>query len=612
VPTPPEQPPARSTGPPALPTLAEATAALTAPGGGFEMETLTIRGIPTRTWAKAPATLRSVLELSALHGDQTFLVYEDERITFAEHFRAAAGLARTLIDRFGVRPGDRVAIAMRNLPEWVTAFWAAIAAGAVVVPLNAWWTGAELAYGLSDSGTTVVFVDEERRERIRPYLSEAPDLVTMVVCCEEHDPAGGRKAAAGSVEDRAGAAPVPVIPFTDLVADLPDPGVLPEVAIDPDDDATIFYTSGTTGKPKGAVGTHRNSASNLMNLFFVSVVGAMRRPKEATEADTGAGAQNANLLSVPLFHATGCHAVLVTNTAAGGKLVMMHHFDPERALELIERERVTIFGGVPAMVMQVIDSPDFATTDTSSVKSISYGGAPCPPDLVRRIKEHFPGGAPGNGYGLTETSAMTTMNTGDDYVRKPDSVGPPAPVCDVAVVPEEYDGMEPPADQAVDPARTGELWIKGPNVVRGYWNRPEETALTFTRGWLHTGDVARIDEEGFVHIVDRAKDMIIRGGENVYCVEVEAALYEHPAVADCAVIGVPHPVLGEEVGAVVVLRPGEEVGGDELARFVAERLAAFNVPSRFWFRADPLPRNPAGKVLKRELRAELLGDAATA
>ena len=279
MPTPPEQPPARSTGPPALPTLAEATAALTAPGGGFEMETLTIRGIPTRTWTKAPATLRSVLELSALHGDQTFLVYEDERITFAEHFRTAAGLAHTLIDRFGVRPGDRVAIAMRNLPEWVTAFWAAIAAGAVVVPLNAWWTGAELAYGLSDSGTTVAFVDEERRERIRPYLSEAPDLATMVVCCEEHDPAGGRKAAAGSVEDRAGAAPVPVIPFTDLVADLPDPGVLPEVAIDPDDDATIFYTSGTTGKPKGAVGTHRNSSSNLMNLFFVSVVGTMRRPK---------------------------------------------------------------------------------------------------------------------------------------------------------------------------------------------------------------------------------------------------------------------------------------------------------------------------------------------
>ena len=592
---------------PAAPTLAEATAALTAPGETFEMETLTIRGVPTRTWKSAPATLRTVLELSALHGDQVFLVYEDERVTFAEHFSTVAGLAHTLIDRFGVGKGDRVAIAMRNLPEWVMAFWASVAVGAVVVPLNAWWTGPELAYGLSDSGTSVVFVDEERRERIVPHLAEAPGLRAMIACCEEPDPAGGRRRAGASTAQRPDGTSVPVIPFGELTGASNGTGALPDMAIDPDDDATIFYTSGTTGRPKGAVGTHRNSVSNLMNLFFVSTVGARRRT--GVVADVSSGAQNANLLSVPLFHATGCHAVLVSNTAAGGKLVMMHHFDPERALELIEREHITIFGGVPAMVMQVIDSPSFASRDTSSIRSISYGGAPCPPDLVRRIKEHFPGGAPGNGYGLTETSAMTTMNSGDDYVRKPDSVGPPAPVCDVAVMPEEYPGEEPPAGQPVDPGRTGELWIKGPNVVRGYWNRPEETALTFTRGWLHTGDVARIDEEGFVHIVDRAKDMIIRGGENVYCVEVEAALYEHRAVADCAVIGVPHPVLSEEVGAVVVLRPGEDVGADELSRFVGERLAAFNVPSRFWFRAEPLPRNPAGKVLKRQLRTELLGDA---
>ena len=342
-----------------------------------------------------------------------------------------------------------------------------------------------------------------------------------------------------------------------------------------------------------------------MSLLYVSTLGSMRRTKDQAAATPGG--QNANLLSVPLFHATGCHALLVTNTAVGGKLVMMHHFDPERALELIERERITVFGGVPAMVMQVIDSPDFAKRDTSSVQSISYGGAPCPPDLVRRIMQHFPTGAPGNGYGLTETSAMTTMNTGGDYVRKPDSVGPPAPVCDVAVVPEDWVGAEPPAGQAPDPDRTGELWIKGPNVVRGYWNQPEATAASFSRGWLHSGDVARIDEEGFVHIVDRAKDMIIRGGENVYCVEVEGALHEHPSVADCAVIGVPHPVLSEAVGAVIVLRPGMDVAADELSRHVRERLAAFNVPSRYWFRSEALPRNPAGKVLKRELRTELLG-----
>ncbi|HEX7443058.1 MAG TPA: class I adenylate-forming enzyme family protein, partial [Acidimicrobiales bacterium] len=497
---------------------------------------------------------------------------------------------------------------MRNLPDWVVAFWATITVGAVAVPLNAWWTGDELAYGLSDSGSKVAFVDEERQLRISHHLADVPGLEAMIVSCEEHDPdTGGRRPAVGCTLERAGAEPLHVISFGDVVGTPADDIALPDVPVEPDDDATIFYTSGTTGRPKGAVGTHRNSCSNLMNLFFVATMGSQRRTRAQKEASPGA--QNANLLSVPLFHATGCHALLVTNTAAGGKLVMMHHFDPERALELIERERITVFGGVPAMVMQVIDSPDFAKRDTSSVQSISYGGAPCPPDLVRRIKEHFPSGAPGNGYGLTETSAMTTMNTGDDYVRKPDSVGPPSPVCDVAVVPEEWEGTDPPEDQVPDPARTGELWIKGPNVVRGYWNRPDATASSFTNGWLHTGDVARIDEEGFVHIVDRAKDMIIRGGENVYCVEIEGALHEHPAVADCAVIGVPHPVLSEEVGAVIVLRPGMEVAADELSRHVRERLAAFNVPTRYWFRAEALPRNPAGKILKRELRTELLGDA---
>jgi long-chain acyl-CoA synthetase len=278
----------------------------------------------------------------------------------------------------------------------------------------------------------------------------------------------------------------------------------------------------------------------------------------------------------------------------GGKLVIMHKWDAGRALELIERERVTTFGGVPSMVMQVLDHPDFARRDLSSVKSVGYGGAPAPPDLVRRIKEHFPGGSPSNGYGLTETSSVTTMNAGDDYVRKPDSVGPPVPVCDVKVVDED--------GRALALGEVGELWIKGPNVVRGYWNKPEATAATFTDGWLHSGDVARIDEEGFVFIVDRAKDMVIRGGENVYCVEVEAVLYEHPAVSDAAVIGIPHDVLGEEVGAVVQLRPGHQATEEELRAFVGARLAAFKVPVRVWFRTDPLPRNPAGKILKKDLR----------
>jgi long-chain acyl-CoA synthetase len=347
--------------------------------------------------------------------------------------------------------------------------------------------------------------------------------------------------------------------------------------------------------------------TNLMSLFFLNTRGSMRfgtslleEGGEATER-----VQPAMLLSVPLFHATGCHSIMVTNTAAGGKLVMMHHFDPERALELIERERIGTFGGVPAMVMQVLDSPNFSKYDTSSVRGVSYGGAPAPPDLVRRIRAAWPVGQPSNGYGLTETSSVTSMNAGGDYIAKPDSVGPAVPVCDVAIVPEDFAGEEPDATIPRGRDVRGELWIKGPNVVRGYWHRPEETAKTFSQGWLHTGDVAQLDDEGFIYIVDRAKDMIIRGGENVYSVQVEAALFEHPAVADVAVIGVPHPTLGEEVGAVVVLRPGAKVTAEELGQHVKARLAGFMVPTHIWFRSEPLPRNPQGKVLKRELREEV-------
>jgi long-chain acyl-CoA synthetase len=561
-------------------SIAEATAALTAPGQLFEMDEAEIRGIPTRVWKHAPATLRDILEQSRKHGDAAFLVYEDERTSFEEHYRQAAALATQLGERFGVAKGDRVAIAMRNFPEWAIAFWAAAAAGAVVVPLNAWWTGPELAYALNDSGSKVLFADQERVARLGEHWSELPELRSTIVA-----------RTAATLDSRH-------VRFNDILGDAVEDkkADLPDVSLDPEDDATIFYTSGTTGQPKGAVGTHRNICTNQLSLAFVNARNRLRSKGEAQAAPEDR-AQNAYLLSVPFFHATGCHSVLVANTLYGGKLVIMHKWDAGRALELIERERVTTFGGVPAMVMQVLDHPDFDTRDLSSVRSVGYGGAPAPPELVRRIKEHFPGGSPSNGYGLTETSSVTTMNAGDDYVRKPDSVGPPVPVCDVKIV--DDDGR-PATD-------VGELWIKGPNVVTGYWNKPEATAASFTDGWLHSGDVARIDDEGFVYIVDRAKDMVIRGGENVYCVEVEAVLYEHPAVADAAVIGIPHDVLGEEVGAIVQTRPGHDLTEDDLRAFVAQRLAAFKVPVRVWFRTEPLPRNPAGKILKRDLREELVG-----
>jgi long-chain acyl-CoA synthetase len=589
--------------PPVAITVAEANATLTAPGQTFEMEERDIRGVATRTWKNAPPSLRAVLDLSLGHGDATFLVYEDERTSFAEHYRIAATLARRLQSEFGVVKGDRVAIAMRNLPEWVMAFWAITATGAIVVPLNAWWSGEELRYGLEDSGSKVAFVDTQRADTIRPFLGGLTTLKALIVADEHRAHNDGRPVEVRRPAD--GSAPVAEWPFVLALGQVDGNASPPDIALDPEDDATIFYTSGTTGRPKGAVGTHRNICTNLMSLFFINTRARLRfgRPP----SDGPERAQSAILLSVPLFHATGCHSVMVGNIGAGGKVVMMHHFDPERALELIAREQVSTFGGVPAMVMQVLDSPDFSTYDTSSIRSVSYGGAPAPPDLVRRIRAAWPIGQPSNGYGLTETSSATSMNSGPDYVAKPDSVGPPVPVSDVAIVPEDYAGDEPDGSIPLGSPDRGELWIKGPHVVRGYWNRPEETARTFTRGWLHTGDIARLDSENFIYIVDRAKDMIIRGGENVYSVQVEAALFEHPAVADCAVIGVPEPTLGEEVGAAIVLRPGFKVGAEELSTHVRNRLAGFMVPTHIWFREQPLPRNPAGKVLKRQLRDELLG-----
>ena len=575
-------------------SLAEATAQLTAPGQIFEIAEADVRGVPTRVWRHAPPTLRTVLDLSLQHAQRDFLVYEDRRLTFDQHYRAVATLAARFAER-GVRHGDRVAIVARNLPEWAIAFWATVSLGAIAVPLNAWWSADELAYGLADCGAALCVVDAEHAERLAPVLSRLADLRHVLVA---EDPAR-------PVEVPASAGRIEVVEFAAALGEVDPAAVPPEAAIDPDDDATIFYTSGTTGRPKGAVGSHRNAVTNMMNLFFNAQRSSVRFGTGVL--DEPADSPNATLLSVPLFHATGCLVVLVVSTASGGKIVMTHHFDAGQALELIERERITGFGGVPTIALQVLDHPDFARHDLSSVRNVWYGGAPAPPELVKRIAANFPTATASNGYGLTETSAGVASNGGPDYVERPDSCGPVVPVCDAAIVPEGYGDAEPP-DPPLAAGTVGELWIKGPSVVRGYWGKPEETAASFTHGWLRTGDLARLDDEGYLYIVDRAKDVIIRGGENVYSVIVEAAIFEHPDVADCAVVGLPHPTLGEEVCAVVVLRPGAVVDAEAISRHVAERLGRFEVPTRVVFRAEGLPRNPQGKVLKRDLRA-VLADA---
>jgi long-chain acyl-CoA synthetase len=568
---------------PAMP-VAQAHAMLTAPGAPFEMEERVIRGIPTRVWKNIPPTIRELFLAGRSHGEKIFLVHEQERVSYDSFARAALAIAAALIAE-GVQKGDRVALIMRNLPEWPAAFFGITLTGAIVTPLNAWWTGPELEYGLRDSGAKVAIVDAERLERLSEHLHNCPDLTRIFVSREAEEVA---HPLVRRLEDLIG----PPDAWKSLAK-----GTVPDVALDPEDDITIFYTSGTTGKPKGALGTHRNLLSNIGAAGFAGARTFLRRGEQPPAPDPTAP-QRCTLLAIPFFHATGCHAILCPTIAAGAKIVAIRKWDAEAAMKLIEQEKVTGAGGVPTIAWQLIEHPAREKYDLSSLESVTYGGAPSAPELVRKIKETFPLSQPGNGWGMTETSATVTSHLGEDYENRPDSCGPACAVCDLKVT--------DPDGNTLPPGTVGELWARGPNIVKGYWNKPEETAQTFVAGWVRTGDLARLDEEGFCFIIDRAKDMLIRGGENIYCVEVENVLYEHPAVMDAALVGIPHKTLGEEPGAAVTLKPGIAATEAELRGFVAERLAAFKVPVRVVFWPETLPRNANGKILKSEVKKAFL------
>ena len=555
----------------------EAAQAVTAPGQIFEVETIEVAGVGYRAFKHAPPSLRELFASAAARGDQTFLVYEDERWTFAETARHIDALASLLVEHYGVRKGDRVAVAMRNYPEWVVAFAAILSVGAISVSMNAWWTEAELEYGLEDSTPTVLIADRERVERCAPACAR---LGTKVLAVR----------APGLAPDLA----VEVDHYAEIV---PLGAAMPDVEVLPDDDATILYTSGTTGHPKGAVSTHRAILQALLGFGCRVAMESIRKPDEVSKS-TGPAVF---ILIVPLFHVTGCVPVMLGCFVSGCELVIMYRWDAERALELIERERVTHFVGVPTQSWDLVESPRFADFDTSSLQSVGGGGAPAPPELVRRVASSFAQGRPNIGYGMTETNAYGPGNSGSDYTDHPTSTGRGTPILEIEV--RDEDGRAVPAGVR------GEIWFKGPHLFRGYWNKPEATAEVLVDGWLRTGDLGRIDEEGFVYVEDRAKDMVLRAGENVYCAEVEAAIYEHPAVYEAAVFGVPHERLGEEVATVVFLRDGQFLTADELQAHVRERLAGFKVPTVVVFSNEPLPRNPAGKFLKRQLREEVAADS---
>ena len=549
---------------------------LCAPSERFEMDIVQIGGIATRIWKNAPPTLRSIAAVARSHGGRLVSIYEDERTSYDAWHRAVAALAYDLKDR-GVVKGDRVALAMRNLPEWSVCFFAATVIGAICVPLNAWWTGGELAFGLSNSGAKVLICDAERWERVAAQVAELPAIAHVLVA-------------------RASAAPAaPAEPLQEVIGvtaswpNLPDVD-LPEVSLGPDEEATIFYTSGTTGEPKGALGTHRNLTTNIFTSAWSATRAVLRRGETPLVA-----APKVSLTVIPLFHVTACSAGLMGALFAGHTSIYMRRWDVVKAFEIIEREKVNMTGGVPTIAWQMLEHPDRDKYDLSSIEAISYGGAPSAPELVRKIREVF-GALPGNGWGMTETMATVTSHSSEDYLNRPTSCGPPVPVADLKIMDE--DGR-----RELPTGEVGELWARGPMVVKGYWGRPEATAETFIDGWVRTGDLARLDDEGFCYIVDRAKDMIIRGGENIYSSEVENVLYAHPAVTDAALVGIAHRQLGEQPAAVVHLAPGTSASEAELQAWVRERLAAFKTPVRIIFVAETLPRNANGKILKRELKS---------
>jgi long-chain acyl-CoA synthetase len=566
-----------------MPTAAEVRAQLTGPGGMFEVVTEDVLGRPTQVYKDRMRSLREIPQAAMLRGDdQTFLVYGDRSWGFESFVRESNGVGAALSDRFGVGHGDRVAVLSQNNPEWCVTFWATVDLGAVLVGLNGWWTADEILYGLQDSGAKVLVADRKRFERIAGDLDQAPDLETVLLV--DADPVDYPQASGSKVS---------LLRFEEVTGGATD--AFPDTPIDEDDDAVIFYTSGTTGRPKGAISTHRSMIANLQNTLYNTVAGAMSGGGALPSGDS----QNVALFTSPLFHVSGCHSGLVLGLLAGLKMVMpVGRFDPDTALQMIQDHGVTVWATVPTMVWRVCEHPGRHDYDTSTVSSVAFGGSPSAEELQRKIRDTFPNvKVTSNAYGLTETSSVATVNSGADAVRKPTSVGPPVPTVEVKITDEQ--------GRDLDLGQTGEVCIRGPILMKGYWNKPEATAAAIDEdGWLHTGDIGHVDDEGFVYITDRKKDMIIRGGENIYCVEIENRLVEHPSIADAAVIGVPHPELGEEVKAVVQVEPGESITEDEVRDWVRQTLAEFKVPPYVEISEDRLPRNASGKLLKNVLRGE--------
>ena len=556
-------------------TYATALAQLTGPGSPFELRVEDVRGIPMRNFAARPRSLREAVARAGEHGEMEFLVQGERRVSYAQFARLVWGTAANL-RRCGLAPGDRIAILAYNSIDYVISVFAAASIGGIVVALNGWWVEEEIDYALRDSGSRFLIVDDRLYPRVRHLTGKIPALETVFFSGRGAPPAG-------TIALDVLARPADEAP-TDPIAE--------------DDPFVILYTSGTTGRPKGCITTHRGTITQVMGILLHGMVSTVLGEPSPLPSD---GSRPTSLMTAPLFHVAGIHTGVCTAMAAGAKVVLSEgRFDPERVLALIAKERVTTWSAIPTMLHRVVYSPAVRSYDLSSLVRISFGGAPTAPETMARAREVF-AVTPGltNGYGMTETHGIIMLSGGRDLGENPTSVGRPAPFFDVRLVDR--------AGHEVADGELGEVLLRGPTVTPGYWNQPDATAQAIRHGWLHTGDIAFRDVHGLYHLVDRVKDMIIRGGENVYCVEIENCLAEHPEIDEAAIIGVHDEELGERVKAVVRRRPGSSLSAEDVRAHVAARLASFKVPEVIDFRDAPLPRNPAGKLLKSELRGRETG-----